>query len=167
MEIFLGVLLVLAFVAGLLLVPFAFPGLWLMVVALLGYGAATGFEGVGWGTVGLAALLAAVGEGLDLWLSFHYSQRYGGSRRAGWGAILGGIVGAIVGVPVPLVGSLVGAFLGAFVGAVLLEYSHLQRAGASVSAGWGAVLGRVASAAVKAALGLVIAVIGVHQAFFS
>lgn len=167
MDVLLVVLLVLAFVAGLLLVPFAFPGLWLMVAALLGYGAATGFQNVGLSTVGWAAALAAVGEALDLWLSFHYSQRYGGSRRAGLGAILGGIVGALVGVPLPLVGSLVGAFVGAFIGATLLEFTRAREAGTSAWAGWGAVLARVASAAVKVGLGIIIALLGLHRVFFT
>lgn len=166
MDILLAVLLLLAFAAGLLLVPFAVPGLWLMVVALIGYGAATGFAGVGLWTILLAAVLAALGDGLDVWLSHRFAQRYGGSRRAGWGSVVGGIVGALVGVPLPVIGSLVGAFMGAFLGAAVMEYSAVRRSGASLAAGWGAVLGRAVSAAVKGALGVAIVILGVYQAFF-
>jgi uncharacterized protein YqgC (DUF456 family) len=102
--------------------------------------------------------LAAVGELAEAWVGFRFAQRYGGSSRAGWGALLGGLVGAIVGVPVPIVGSVVGGFLGAFVGAALFEYSRARRSEGAVKAGWGAVLGRATAAALKMAVGLVIAV---------
>jgi uncharacterized protein YqgC (DUF456 family) len=88
-------------------------------------------------------------------------MKYGGSRRAGWGALIGGIVGAIVGVPVPVLGSIIGAFVGSFVGAALFEYTRERHAGIAVRAGWGAMLGRAAAAGVKIAVGLVIGVVGV------
>src|ERR1051326_1920540 len=74
-------------------------------------------------------------------------------------AMIGGMIGAMVGVPIAIVGSVLGAFLGAFVGAALFEYTVSRRAAVATRAGWGAVLGRAAGAAVKIALGLVIAVI--------
>src|SRR5207245_4852762 len=88
------------------------------------------------------------------------TERYGGSRRSGWGALIGGIAGAMVGVPVPTLGSVIGAFVGAFAGAAVFEYSVSRAPTVAVRAGWGAVLGRAAGAAAKIALGVVIAVIG-------
>jgi predicted outer membrane repeat protein len=49
-------------------------------------------------------------------------------------------------------------FVGAFVGATLFEYSRARRSGGAVRAGWGAVLGRAAAAALKMAIGVVLAV---------
>ena len=92
------------------------------------------------------------------------ARRYGGSKRAGWGALIGGLVGAIIGVPVPIIGSVIGGFVGAFAGATLLEYSRSPVAGAAVRAGWGALLGRVAATAAKMTLGIVIAVVAVFAA---
>ena len=155
------VLLVACYVAGLVLIPLGLPGLWLMVLGVLGYGWLTAFRSVGIGIMALVVGLALLGEGIEWWLGFRFAERYGGSRRAGWGALVGGLVGAAIGLPVPIVGSVIGAFVGSFVGAALLEYTRSARAGVAVSAGWGAVLGRGAAAAVKVALGLVIAVIGV------
>ena len=63
-------------------------------------------------------------------------------------------------MPVAIIGSVIGAFLGSFVGAALFEFSYSRRAGVATRAGWGAMVGRAAAAAVKIALGLVIAVIG-------
>lgn len=73
----------------------------------------------------------------------------------------------MVGVPLPLPGSLVGAFTGTFTGATLLEFTRAREAGTSVSAGWGAVPARVASAAVNVALGIIIALLGLHRVFFA
>jgi uncharacterized protein YqgC (DUF456 family) len=147
--------------AGLILIPFGLPGLWLMVLGVIGYGWLTNFQTVGVGTIGLVVGLAFAGEIVEWWLGFRFAERYGGSRRAGWGALVGGIVGAIIGVPVPLVGSVIGAFVGSFAGAALFEYTRAREAGVAVRAGWGAVLGRAVAAGLKVALGLVIAVVGV------
>ena len=154
-------LLIVCLVVGLVLVPFGLPGLWLMALGVIGYGWLTGFHSVGVGIIALVIGLAFFGEIVDWWLGFRFATKYGGGRRAGWGALLGGIVGAIVGVPVPLVGSVIGAFVGSFVGAALFEYTREQRAGVAVRAGWGAMLGRAAAAGAKIALGLVIAVVAV------
>jgi hypothetical protein len=130
----------------------------------VGYGWLTGFHTVGVTTIAIVCGLALLGEVLEWWVGFGLAQRYGGSPRAGWGALLGGIAGAVVGVPIPIVGSVIGAFVGAFVGAALFEYSWSARTGVAVRAGWGAVLGRAAAAALKTALGVVIAVVGVFAA---
>lgn len=164
-----SILLILAlaalFLVGLALIPFGLPGLWLMVIALIGYAALDGFVRVGFGTIAAVVVLAAVAEGLEAWLSFRFARRYGASSRAGWGALLGGLVGAIVGTPLPLIGNVVGAFLGAFVGAVALEYLGGTELGAGFEAGWGAVLGKAAGAATKIGVGVVIAVIGLYTAW--
>ncbi len=97
-------------------------------------------------------------------MGFRLARRYGGSTRAGWGALAGGLVGAAVGVPIPVVGSVIGGFVGAFAGAALFEYTRALRADVAVGAGWGAVLGRAAATAAKMALGVVIAVLGLFAA---
>ena len=151
--------------AGMILVPLGLPGLWVMVIGVIGYGWLTGFATVGVWTIAVVVGLALLGEVIESWLGFRLARRYGASSRAAWGALLGGLVGAAVGVPVPVVGSVVGAFVGSFVGAALLEYSHSRRAQMAAGAGWGAVLGRAAAAATKMALGLVIVVVGVFAVF--
>ena len=153
--------LVLCALVGLVLIPLGLPGLWVIVGGILAYGWLTDFRTVGVWTIVLAVGLAFLGEVVEWWVGFHYAKRYGGSKRAGWGALLAGIVGPIDGVPVPLIGSVIGAFLGAFVGAVVFEYLRSRHAPTAVRAGWGAVLGRAAAAALKTAIGLVIIVLGV------
>jgi uncharacterized protein YqgC (DUF456 family) len=145
--------------AGLLLVPLGLPGLWVMAAGFLAYGWLTEFRSVSVAMIAIVVGLAFVGEIVESWLGFRYARRYGGSSRAGWGALLGGLVGAVVGVPVPVVGSVIGAFVGSFGGAAVFEYSRSRRAGVAVGGGWGAVLGRAAAAAAKIALGVVIGVV--------
>jgi uncharacterized protein len=145
-------------VVGLLLIPLGLPGLWVIVLGILGYGWLTDFRTLSVGFIALAVGLAVLGEVFEAWIGFRFAQRYGGSQRAGWGALVGGLIGAIVGVPVPIIGSVIGGFVGAFAGAALFEYTRARQSGTAAWAGWGAVLGRAAAAAVKMALGLVIAV---------
>ncbi len=135
-----------------------------MVLGVLGYGWLTDFRTVSAGLLVLILGLALVGELVEAWLGFRMARRYGGSSRAGWGALVGGLVGAVVGVPVPLIGSVIGGFVGAFAGAALFEYTGARHSEGAVKAGWGAVLGRAAAAAVKIALGVVIAVVGLFAA---
>ena len=151
-------LLVVAGLVGLVLIPLGLPGLWVILLGILGYGWLTDFQTLSAWMVALALGLAVVGEVFESWIGFRYAQKYGGSSRAGWGALVGGLVGAIVGVPVPVIGSVIGGFVGAFLGAALFEYTKARRSGVAAKAGWGAVLGRAAAAAVKMAVGVVLVV---------
>ena len=157
-------LLVLAQVAGLLLIPFGLPGTWVQVLGLAGYAALTGFTTVGAVPVVACVVLAAAGEVIEFVLGGRYARKYGGSRRAAWGAILGGLVGAVVGVPVFLVGSVIGAFLGAFAGAALLELTRSPDARAALRVGWGAFVGRLVATAAKSAIGVAIAAVALLAA---
>jgi uncharacterized protein YqgC (DUF456 family) len=157
-------LLVACCLAGLVLLPFGLPGLWVMVLGVLAYGWLTDFRTITTGLIILVLGLALAGEILEAWLGFRFARRYGGSSRAGWGALAGGLVGAAIGVPVPLFGSVIGGFVGAFAGAALLEYTVARRSGPAAKAAWGAVLGRALAAAAKMALGVVITVATVFAA---
>ena len=162
----LSVLLLLASgIVGLLLIPLGLPGLWVIVIGVLGYGWLTDFRTMGAVLLSVIIALALLGELFESWIGFRFAQRYGGSSRAGWGALAGGMVGAIVGVPIPIIGSVIGGFVGAFVGAALFEYSRARQSGTSARAGWGAVLGRAAAAAGKMAIGLVMVIAALFAAW--
>ena len=151
-------LLVAASLIGLVLIPLGLPGLWVILLGIVGYGWLTDFQTMSATFLVVIIALAILGEVFEAWIGFRYAQKYGGSRRAGWGALVGGVIGAIIGVPVPVIGSVIGGFAGAFVGAALFEYTAAKRTGGAVRAGWGAVLGRAAAAALKTAIGLVMVV---------
>jgi hypothetical protein len=157
----LAVVLIACCLVGLALIAIGLPGIWLMVIAVVAYGLVTKFVGVGVITLSVTIVLALLSEVAEAWLGFGMAKKYGGSKRAGWGALIGGLVGAAVGVPVPVVGSVIGSLVGAFGGALLLEYLGHGDSDQAVRAGWGALLGRVAATATKMALGLVITVLAV------
>jgi uncharacterized protein len=149
------------------LIPLGLPGLWVILLGIIGYGWMTDFQTMSAGFLIVLIGLAILGEVFETWVGFRYAQRYGASKRAGWGALVGGIAGAIIGVPVPVIGSVIGGFAGAFVGAALFEYTAARRTGGAVRAGWGAVLGRAAAAAMKTAVGLVMLVAALFVALRS
>ena len=152
-------LLVVAQVAGLVLIAVGLPGLWVQVVAFGAFAYAGGFEQVSPISVGVAVFLALLAEMAEFLLGGRYAKKYGGGRRAAWGAILGGVVGALLGFPIPLLGSVFGAMLGAFLGAFLLELTAGRGASPALRAGWGAFVDRVVATAVKAGVGVVILVL--------
>ena len=156
-------MLLLAFAAVLLLslflVPIGLPGLWVMIAAALLYDWLVPAASIGWIPLTIAVGLSVLAEVLEFTLSTKYTKKYGGSSRAGWGAILGGIAGAIVGLPVPIIGSVVGAFAGAFVGALVLEYTRPDATRETATrVATGALIGRVAAAGAKTGLGCAVAI---------
>ena len=153
MELLLlvGVLLL-----ALLLVPLGLPGTWIMVGVGGIYNSLVGVDRIGTITIVGTALLALAAELVEFALSGRMAKRYGGSRRAGWGAMIGGMVGAIVGFPVPVIGPMIGAFAGAFAGALLFELTLRGDTKAATKVAIGALIGRVAAVAVKVAVGCVI-----------
>lgn len=142
----------------LFLVPLGFPGTWLMIGGGVAYSYLVPSASIGTITLIGVTVLALIGEVLEYTVTARYTTRYGGSRRAGWGAIIGGLVGAMMGVPVPVIGSVIGAFVGSFIGALVFEYTRTQEAGTATRVAIGALIGRVAATALKVALGCVMAV---------
>lgn len=154
MLVLLGVSLVIA----ILLIPLGLPGTWVIVGLAAIYDWVSHSHVVGAATIlGLLAL-SGLAELAELFLAGRFTRRYGGSRRAAWGAVIGGLIGAIVGVPVPLIGSVIGAFAGAFLGALVAESSRGTEPTAAVRVATGAFLGRVTAAAIKVGIGCVMAV---------
>ena len=150
----LGVVLV----GSLCLIPLGLPGTWLMLGAAVGYNALTGTEAIGLASLLGLTVLTVLAEVAEFVLGGRFARRYGGSRRAGWGAILGGLVGAFVGVPVPIVGPVIGALVGSFAGALLLEYTVARDPNVSAKAATGALVGRVVAIALKVAVGCILIV---------
>jgi uncharacterized protein YqgC (DUF456 family) len=150
---------------SLFMIPLGLPGTWVMIAAGVGYSILMPNSIGIFALVGVTAL-AVVAEIFEFTLAGKYARKYGGSRRASWGAIIGGIVGAIVGVPVPIVGPIIGGFAGAFIGALVFEYSGGSGAHAATRVAWGALIGRVVAAALKVAIGFVIAAWLISAAIF-
>lgn len=152
-------LLAVVLLASLLMVPLGLPGLWVMLGAALLYNVLLPAGGIGWVTLGGCGALAIIAEVLEFTLGSRYTRKYGGSKRAGWGSIIGGIAGAFVGVPIPIIGSVIGAFVGAFVGALVGEFTVPKESRGDVTrVATGAVIGRAVAAALKTGIGVVMMV---------
>ena len=149
-------------------IVFGLPGTWLMVLfpVLLKWWQPDQFL-VSWTVLGVAAGLAALGEGLEFVLGAAGSRRTGGSTRGAVLALVGSIVGGVMGIalPVPIVGSLLGACLGAFVGALLGNLWSGRTLFQSAVAGQGAAIGQFWGTVAKLAIGAVIAVLLAIAAF--
>jgi len=160
MEPTLSLLAVVVMALALATVPFGVPGVWFMTVVLL-VGAVLG--SVAWWTWVALAALTAMAELAEFWILKSMGSRYGGSRGAFWGAIVGGFAGIFVGLPVPLVGSVLAGFAGSFVGAALVTLAQTRSAGTAGRVGWGVLLARTASAVLKVGVGVVVLAVGAWE----
>lgn len=146
-------LLIAAMLIGLAIIPLGLPGLWVMVGAALVYSFVEP-DRIGIPTLVIVFALAILAEVLEFLSAGKYARKYGGSRRAGWGAIVGGIIGAIIGVPIPILGSVIGAFVGSFAGALVAEMTLGARVGDATRVAKGALIGRAIATALKVAIGI-------------
>lgn len=152
-----AVLLVLLMVGALFLIPLGLPGIWIMILVLVGM---TVLGEVAWITLGALVLLALVAEGVEWATVAWMGKRYGGSSRAFWGAIAGGLLGVVIGMPIPIVGPLLAGIAGTFLGAAAVTLHETRSLETASRVGWGTALGRTIAVGVKTAAGLVILVVG-------
>ena len=145
-------------ILSLILIVLGLPGLWIMVASAVVYNLVVPGDPIGWFTLVAVGVLALVAELLEFSMTGSYARKYGGSRRAGWGAIIGSIVGAMVGFPVPIVGPVIGAFVGSFIGALIAEFTGGSSAGDATRVAKGALIGRVVSTVLKIGIGFTIGI---------
>jgi len=124
---------------GLILSSLAFSGTWLVLFAALITKLSIGFPTLG--TLIVFALLCIATEALEALAGFLGVQKRGGSKRAGWAALLGGLLGAVIGSAVfPILGTLIGMLLGSFALAyaaeALLAKKHAEAAHIARGAVW-------------------------------
>jgi uncharacterized protein YqgC (DUF456 family) len=122
----------------------AMPGIPMIFAGLLLLAWSTGFEPVGWGTLGVLGALTAVSVLIDFLASAFGAKRLGASPRAFWGATIGAIVGIFFGLP--------GIILGPFIGAVVAELSAGQGAMQAGRSGYGTWIGIILGTAAKLAI---------------
>jgi len=145
-------------ILSLILIVLGLPGLWIMVATAVVYNMIVPGDPIGWVSLIAVAVLALIAELLEFTMTGRYARKYGGSRRAGWGAIIGGMIGAVVGFPVPIVGPVIGAFVGSFVGALIAELTGGASAGDATRVAKGALIGRVVSTMLKIGIGFTIGI---------
>jgi uncharacterized protein YqgC (DUF456 family) len=104
------------------------------------------FAYVGKWTLTILGVLALFTYGVDLWAAMFGAKRFGASKRAIVGALIGTLAGIFLGFP--------GVLFGPFIGAVIGELSARRNLEGAARAGFGATIGFVLGAALKVALAL-------------
>ena len=152
------------------------PGAWLLIAAAIATdllqsmwlpaGAPLTFHPI---TIGVAVMVAAIGEVLEFALSAAGARRFGASRTGMIGSVVGGLLGALVGtcaIPLPVLGTIAGALLGTAAGAVLGELTggkkSIQQAARPAA---GAVIGRLIGTLAKLPCAAIVFVILAVAAF--
>lgn len=142
----IAALLVLGGLAGTIL-PLL-PGTPLMLGGMLLAAWAEGFQRVGAITLVILGVLVIASLVLDYVAGALGAKKYGASKEALWGSVIGSVLGLFGGLP--------GLLLGPFVGAALGEYyarRDLERAGQIGFATWlGLILGAIAKVAIALAM---------------
>ena len=137
--------------AGLVLSALTFSGTWLVLGATLLAAWLRGPKFPGVATLVLFVLLCIAIDVAE-WLAGAWGvQRRGGSKLAGFAAMLGGLAGLFLGafIPIPIVGPLIGMFAGSFSLAYLVERNRLKKHDPALHIATGAVLARIAILLVK------------------
>ncbi len=152
----LAVVLVLVGLGGLMLpalpgAPFVFAGLFVAAWA-------EHFEYVGTGTLVALAVLAVLTYAADFVAGAFGAKKFGASRKAMVGAMLGAVGGLFFGLP--------GIVLGPFVGAVIGEYMEHPDIFKAGHAGLGATLGLALGIAAKMSLAFTMIGIYLFMRFF-
>jgi len=136
-------------------------GNWVILGAVGGAWAITGFTHFSGWAVGVMAGLAVLGEVVEAVAAGLGAKRFGGNRGSALSALGGAIAGAIVGTPMlPVIGTLAGACAGAFLGAAAHEILLMRRTAADAAwTGLGAALGRIGGLAAKLAIGIAMLIV--------
>ncbi len=146
-------------------VALGLPGTWMMLGlavvleltdhTLLGQAEVVTF---GWWLLGGMAVLALVGEGIEVLVGALGAKQGGGGGTAMVGSFVGGLLGGLLltfTLPIPVVGTLTGVLVGTFLGALAGEL-HQTRGTVkeAVKPAIGATLGRVLGTVGKVGVGL-------------
>jgi uncharacterized protein len=124
----------------------AIPGAPLILAGLILGAWAEGFAHIGLWTTGILILLGALTYAVDFCATMFGAKKFGASKRAIIGALIGMVVGIFFALP--------GVILGPFVGAVMGELSARKDLSQAARAGIGATVGLILGAALKIALAL-------------
>jgi uncharacterized protein YqgC (DUF456 family) len=129
---------------GLIMSCLSLSGTWLILAAtgLLAWLRWPEFPGIG--TLIVFLLLCIGVEILEAVAGAWGVQKRGGSKAAGWAALLGGLLGMVLGgMVVPVIGNLLGMLLGSFGLAFWAEHARMKKVEHAVHVAFGAVVARL------------------------
>jgi uncharacterized protein YqgC (DUF456 family) len=153
----------LVLILGIVLIPFGIEGTFIIFADALVYGLLTGFERVTLLFLGLLLGIALLVELFEFVFGGILARKFGGSKWAVAGAIIGGFLGAVIGTSVmPVLGTFVCGFSGSFLGAFSVElfqswnFKNALKVGAG--AFMGALVGKVTKVIVAVAMVVMIGI---------
>jgi len=143
---------------------FNLPGNWINILLLAIWKWIHPEMPAGWWFFIILLLLAALAESLEFFSQVWGARKYGGTKKASWGALIGAILGAILGAPFLFgVGAVLGAVIGAFAGSLILELAWGRDLSEALRASKGAMYGRVLGFAAKGGLGMLIITLSIPK----
>ena len=128
------------------LLPFL-PGIPIIYGGYLFYGLVTGWQDYGLRAMVAWGVVVGVVTLLDFYAGSIGAKRYGASKLAVWGSIIGAVVGVIFG---NLLGIIVGPFAGAIAGELVAGKSIKE----AFRSGWGTIVGFVGGNLLKVAVAI-------------
>ena len=113
----------------------------------------------GFPSLGILALFLALCIGVEILEAIAGAwgvQKRGGSKAAGWAALVGGFLGMIIGGNiVPVLGNILGMLIGSFVLAFWAEYNRMQKTEHAAHVAFGAVMARLSVLFLKVGITLI------------
>ncbi|MBS3982988.1 MAG: DUF456 family protein [Dethiobacter sp.] len=142
------ILAVIFFILGLagIVLP-VLPGIILIYVGMLIYGFMTQFATLDANFFLLQGLVVLLASGLDFVATAVGTKRFGGSKNAVWGAVIGILIGLLLFGPF-------GIILGSFLGAVIAEILQGKNMNIAIRSGFGTLIGIVGATALKIIIGV-------------
>jgi uncharacterized protein len=160
-------IILIAGLAGVVLTLITLPGTWVAigVALIIKVWQPSLFP---WWVVGVAVVLALVGEAVEFCASALGAARGGATRRGAVGAIVGSIAGAILGSPLLFpIGTIAGGVIGAAAGTIIMERGAADRTWKDATrAGTGAAAGRLVATVAKTGIACAIALLLAVSVFF-
>ncbi|MBS3887293.1 MAG: DUF456 domain-containing protein [Firmicutes bacterium] len=142
------ILAVIFFILGLagIVLP-VLPGIILIYVGMLIYGFMTQFATLDANFFLLQGLVVLLASGLDFVATAVGTKRFGGSKNAVWGSVIGILIGLLLFGPF-------GIILGSFLGAVIAEILQGKNMNIAIRSGFGTLIGIVGATALKIIIGV-------------
>ncbi|MFW0861345.1 MAG: DUF456 domain-containing protein [Dethiobacter sp.] len=142
------ILAVILFVLGLagIVLP-VLPGIILIYIGMLLYGFMTQFATLDANFFLLQGLVVLLAFGLDFVATAVGTKRFGGSKNAVWGAVIGILIGLLLFGPF-------GIILGSFLGAIIAEILLGKNMNVAICSGFGTLIGIIGATALKILIGV-------------
>lgn len=166
MEIAGMILFWIVLIAGVIIIPFGLAGTFIIVADVLIYGLATGFEKITIPFILLLLAIAVIMEIIEALFGAVLARKFGGSKWAMAGSIIGFFLGALSGTLLtPVIGTLIGAFLGAFIGASIFHGLSTGKWEDALQVGLGAFFGAVGGKVSKIIVAVIMVVMTGFKVF--